>query len=169
MDYTNTAKNYANMAKNYPNMAKNYTNTTNNQANTTNNQANMANNYKNQQIMTAPPEQLTLMLYNGAIRFITESIQALEQGDLAKSNNANLRAQDVVREFMCTLDMKYEISSNYAALYDYIEYRLIQGNIKKDKAQLAEAQTMLQELRDTWGEAMKIAKANRPQQSYAQG
>lgn len=122
------------------------------------NAANTANVYKNQQIMTASPEELTLMLYNGAIRFITESMQAIEQGNLEKSNAANLRAQDIVREFMCTLDMQYEISQNYYKLYDYIEYRLIQANVKKDKSQLEEAKTLLTELRDTWGQAMKLAR-----------
>lgn len=123
---------------------------------------NMANAYKTQQIMTAAPEQLTLMLYNGAIRFVEESMMALEQKDCAKSHERNLRAQDIVREFMATLDMKIELSKNWLSLYDYIEYRLIQGNIKKDKAQLDEAKSMLTELRDTWVEVMKKARAERP-------
>ena len=123
---------------------------------------NMANAYKTQQIMTAAPEQLTLMLYNGAIRFVEESMMALEQKDYAKSHERNLRAQDIVREFMATLDMKIELSKNWLSLYDYIEYRLIQGNIKKDKAQLDEAKSMLTELRDTWVEVMKKTRAERP-------
>lgn len=122
------------------------------------NAANTANVYKNQQIMTASPEELTLMLYNGAIRFIAESMQALDRGNLEKANAANQRAQDIVREFMCTLDMQYEISQNYYKLYDYIEYRLMQGNIKKDKSQLEEAKNLLTELRDTWMQAMKLAR-----------
>lgn len=133
------------------------------------NYADMANTYKNQQIMTASPEQLTLMLYDGAIRFISEAIQALEQGDLERANSANLRAQDIVKEFMCTLDMKFELSNTWMQLYDYVEFCLIQGNVQKDKAKWEEAKTMLQELRDAWGGAMKQAKANRPQQDYAQG
>lgn len=122
------------------------------------NAANTANAYKNQQIMTASPEELTLMLYNGAIRFITESMQAIDRGNLEKANAANLRAQDIVHEFMCTLDMQYEISQNYFKLYDYIEYRLLQANIKKDKSQLEEAKNLLIELRDTWVQAMKLAR-----------
>lgn len=125
------------------------------------NAVNTANAYKNQQIMTASPEELTLMLYNGAIRFVAESMQALEAGNLEKANTSNLRAQDIVREFMCTLDMQYEISQGYYKLYDYIEYRLIQANIKKDRSQLEEVKTMLTELRDTWSQAMKTAKAQR--------
>lgn len=122
------------------------------------NAANTANVYKNQQIMTASPEELTLMLYNGAIRFITEGMQALDQGNLEKANTASQRAQDIVREFMCTLNMDYELSKNYFRLYDYIEYRLIQANIKKDKSQMEEAKNLLTELRDTWAQAMKLAR-----------
>jgi flagellar protein FliS len=126
------------------------------------NAASMANAYKQQQILTASPEELTLMLYNGAIRFVNESIKALENKDLEKANRANQRAQDIIREFMCTLDMQYEISKGYYQLYDYLSYRLIQANIKKDKDQLIEARGILQELRDAWGQAMKqshLAKA----------
>lgn len=122
------------------------------------NAANTANFYKNQQVMTASPEELTLMLYNGAIKFVSESILALEQGDMAKSHQANMRAQDIVREFMATLDMNYEISKDWLALYEYIEFRLIQGNMRKDKDQLSEAKSMLTEFRDVWMVAMKQAR-----------
>lgn len=125
------------------------------------NASNMANVYKNQQIMTASPEELTLMLYNGAIRFVTESLQAIDQNDTPKAHNANLRAQEIVREFRDTLDMQYEISKGYDQLYEYIEYRLVQGNLQKDKTQLEEAKGMLIELRDTWYQAMKLARGQR--------
>ena len=114
--------------------------------------------YKRQQIMTASPAELTLMLYNGAIRFINESIMALESGDLPKSHNSNIKAQNIVREFMVTLDMQYEISQNWAALYEYIHYRLVQGNLKKDRAMLVEARGLLTELRDAWHAAMKAVR-----------
>lgn len=121
----------------------------------------MANAYKNQQVMTASPEQLTLLLYNGALRFLTESISAMEQGDVPKSHNANLRVQDIVREFVRTLDMSYELSENWAQLYEYAEHCLIQGNIKKDIKLLLQAKDVLQELRDTWVEAMKLTHVDR--------
>ena len=117
--------------------------------------------YKNQQIMTAPPEQLTLLLYNGALRFLNESIQAMEQGELQKAHNTNLRVQNIVREFMYTLDMNYEISKTWAQLYEYTEYCLIQGNVKKDVEQLQNAKTMLEEMREAWQGAMKQAQLAR--------
>ena len=114
--------------------------------------------YKRQQIMTASPAELTLMLYNGAIRFVNESILALESGDMPKSHNANIKAQNIVREFMVTLDMQYEISQSWAALYEYIHYRLVQGNLKKDREMLVEARGLLTELRDAWHAAMKSVR-----------
>ena len=117
--------------------------------------AQMVNAYKNQQAMTASPQQLTLLLYNGALRFLSESILALEQGNTQKAHNANMRVQDIVREFVRTLDMNYELSKTWAQLYEYTEYCLIQANIKKDVKQLQQAKSMLEEMRDTWVEAMK--------------
>ena len=98
------------------------------------------------------------MLYNGAIRFINESIMALENGDMPKSHNANIKAQNIVREFMVTLDMQYEISQSWAALYEYIHYRLVQANLKKDREMLTEARGLLTELRDAWHAAMKSVR-----------
>ena len=114
--------------------------------------------YKRQQIMTASPAELTLMLYNGAIRFVNESIMALESSDIPKCHNANIKAQNIVREFMVTLDMQYEISQSWAALYEYIHYRLVQANLKKDREMLTEARGLLTELRDTWHQAMKAVR-----------
>lgn len=125
------------------------------------NAMNMASAYKNQQIMTASPEMLTLMLYNGAIRFVSESIQGVEQGDLQKAHDANLRAQDIVKEFMSTLNMDYDISKNLYDLYEYMNYRLVQANIKKDKEQLEEVKGLLTEFRDTWTEAIKKVRVGK--------
>lgn len=125
------------------------------------NATNTANAYKRQQIMTASPEELTLMLYNGAIRFVTESIQGIEAQNLEKAHVANMRAQAIVHEFMVTTDMKHEISKNWVLLDEYILHCLIQGNIKKDKVQLEEAKRLLVEFRDTWFQAMKQVRMDK--------
>jgi flagellar secretion chaperone FliS len=119
------------------------------------NAMNTANAYKRQQIMTASPEELTLMLYNGAIRFVTESMIAIEKKDIEKAHGANMRAQNIMREFMVTMDMKQEISQKWLLIDEYILHCLIQGNMKKDKRQLEEAKRLLVEFRDTWVQAMK--------------
>jgi len=117
--------------------------------------------YKQQQILTASPEELTLMLYSGAIRYVTESIMAIEKKEIEKAHRANMRAQNIMREFMVTIDMKQEISKNWLLIDEYILHCLIQGNVKKDKTQLEEARKLLVEFRDAWMQAMKKVSANK--------
>ncbi|QGG47503.1 flagellar export chaperone FliS [Heliorestis convoluta] len=120
-----------------------------------------ASTYQTQQVLTRPKEELPLLLYGGAIRFINQSIQAIEKGNQQEAHNSNLRAQDIVTELRSTLDMNIEVSKSLSALYEYIQYRLVQGNIQKDIAQLEEARTMFEEMRDTWAQAVKIARKER--------
>lgn len=122
---------------------------------------NTANAYKRQQVMTAPPESLTMMLYNGAIRFVTESILAIEKKEIEKAHTANIRAQNIVREFMVTMDMKQEISKTWLRVDEYILHCLIQGNMKKDTVPLEEAKKMLVEFRDVWFQAMKQVRSGK--------
>lgn len=117
-----------------------------------------ANAYQRQQIMTASPEELTLMLYNGAIRFVTEAIQGVENKDVEKAHRACLRAQNIVYELMITTNTEYEIGKSWVALDEYIIHCLTQGNVKKDKELLEQAKSMLIEFRNVWVEAMKIAR-----------
>ena len=117
--------------------------------------------YKNQQVTNAGPEQLTLMLYAGAARFVAENIKAVEDGRYDDSHKAHLRAQDIVLYLMETLDMQYDVAKNLFQLYDYINFRLNEANLKKDTTQLEEAKGLLIELRDTWSEAMKKSQAEK--------
>ena len=122
------------------------------------NAANTANAYKRQQILTATPAELTLMLYNGAIRFVTESIQAVDKKEIKKAHAANMRAQKIVRELMLATDMEYEVSKKWILIDEYILHCLVQGNIRKDKTQLEEAKKYLMDFRDTWAQAIKAAR-----------
>lgn len=114
--------------------------------------------YKQNAIMTASPEELTLMLYNGLIKFMMVARKAIEEKDIPKAHENIIRAQDILNEFKATLDMQYEISHNLNQLYDYFLDRLFEANIKKDTAILDEVLRFVRELRDTWAQAMKIAK-----------
>ncbi|WP_196592592.1 flagellar export chaperone FliS [Pectinatus sottacetonis] len=114
--------------------------------------------YKRQQVMTASPEMLTLMLYNGAIRFINEGIKCVDAKDCVKSNKALLKAQNILIEFMSTLNMDYEIAHQLYPIYNYVYRILIEGNMKNDVNKLNEARELLTELRDTWHQAMKKAQ-----------
>lgn len=114
--------------------------------------------YQNNMVNTASPQELTMMLYNGLVKFLNFSIQGIEEKSIEKANNYILRSQDIIEEFNRTLDMDYEVSSGLSALYDYMNRRLIEANIKKDKAIVEEVRGYAEELRDTWAQAMKLAK-----------
>lgn len=116
------------------------------------------NQYKENSIFTSSPEELTLMLYNGLVRFILQAEASINDKDLSKANNSIIRAQDIVAYFRATLDMKYEVSQSLDALYEYMYNRLIESNIKKDKEILDEILDYVKEIRDAWAQAMKIAK-----------
>lgn len=114
--------------------------------------------YQMNQVMTASPAELTLMLYKGSVRFINASKYALQKGNYEEASQYNLRAQAIIRELMITLNMDYEISKNLYALYDFLLYRLIQANIKRDIAILDEVRGFCEEFVETWSQAMKLAK-----------
>lgn len=111
------------------------------------------------QVNTATKEELTLILYEGGIRFLNQAIVAIEKGEVIKANSLIIKVEDIVREFQITLDHQYEISEQLDALYDYMHRRLVEGNLNKDVEILNEVLGMFREFRDTWREAMKLAKA----------
>ena len=122
---------------------------------------NKAEAYKRQQIMTATPEALTLMLYNGCLKFMQEGLDAMEKKDFEKTNTALQKAQAIISEFQVTLEMKYDISHQLFPLYEYCYNRLVEGNMKSDPEKVVEAQGIIRELRDAWAQAMKIARAEK--------
>ncbi len=114
--------------------------------------------YNNNSITTASKFELTLMLYEGAIKFGNQALIAMEKEDYVESNRLIQKVQDIVREFQVTLDKKYEVATNMYALYDYIYSILLESNMKKDKEKLTEAIDLLREFRDMWKEGMKQAR-----------
>ena len=122
---------------------------------------NALNQYKQNTVFTATSEELTLMLYEGAIKFINIGKINIENKDTVKAHEALMRAQDIIIELNASLNMDYEISNNLRSIYDFIMERLVDGNIQKDIAPLDEALELLQELRSTWKEAIKEVKKAR--------
>ena len=114
--------------------------------------------YKNNAVETATPEELTLMLYNGALRFCNQAIEAIDNKDMTKANEFIIKAQNIIQEFRITLDRQYEIALQLDRLYEYLHHRLITANIKKDKEILTEVREHIRSMRDNWKEAMKIAR-----------
>lgn len=114
--------------------------------------------YKRQQIMTATPEALTLMLYNGCLKFIDEGTAAVEAKQWEQANISLQKAQNIISEFRITLNMDYDISKQLMPLYNYAYDRLVEGNMKSSVEKIAEARDIISELRDAWAQAMKKAR-----------
>lgn len=119
---------------------------------------NAYNQYKENTINTSSPEELTLMLYNGLVKFIMRGIDCIDKHNIPEAHNNIIRAQDIVKEFMNTLDMQFEVSKSLYAIYDYLLNRLVEANIAKDKSIMEEVLGFAKVLRDTWEQAMKAAK-----------
>lgn len=114
--------------------------------------------YQNSKIQTASPAELTLMLYEGAIKFCNMAIMALDEGDTEKVHNNIIKSENIIIEFLDTLNYKYEVAKDFEKVYRYIYDVLVEANIKKDKELLEEALKHLRGMRDTWKEVMRLAK-----------
>lgn len=120
--------------------------------------------YQNNSVNTASGPQLTMMLYNGCIKFIKYGIKATEDHNYEMKNTNIQKAQNIIQELMLTLDQSVEVSKEMLSLYEYIHYQLQNGNIKNDVVSMQEALEYVTDFRDTWKEAMKQTST-----SYRQG
>lgn len=118
------------------------------------NQANAYNAYKNNQVMTASKSKLVIMLYDGAIKNLKLAELAIEEKQIEKVNSYLKKTQDIISEFMVTLNFEAggDIAKNLYQLYEYMYNKLIRANIDKDAAAIAEVKKYLEELRDTWSQ-----------------
>lgn len=114
--------------------------------------------YNNSKVLTASPAELTLMLYEGAIKFCNIAEVAIEQKDVPKAHNNIIKVQRIIDYLRQTLDMKYAVAQDFERIYVYLSQRLVEANMKKDKEILEEVNTHLRSVRDTWKEVMRINK-----------
>ncbi|MGX9133382.1 flagellar export chaperone FliS [Rummeliibacillus sp. JY-2-4R] len=112
--------------------------------------------YKQNSVTTASPGELTLMLYNGCLKFLHQSKKAIEAKNIEMKNTNLLKAQNIIKELMSTLNMDVTVSKDMMALYDYMNRRLIEANIKNDITIIDEVEELVTEFRDTWKEVIKI-------------
>jgi len=106
--------------------------------------------------MTSSPAELTLMLYDGAIKFLNIALGAIEEKDVQKAHTNILKAEHIIDYLRQTLDMKYAVAQDFENIYSYLSQRLIEANLKKDPAILEEVNGHLHSVRDTWKEVMKL-------------
>lgn len=122
-------------------------------------------NYQQNSVNTASPGELTLMLYNGCLKFINLGRQAILEYNVQAKNTNLIKAQKIIQELMVTLNMDQEVSQNLMSLYDYLHRQLIQANIKNDVAILDEVAGFVTEFRDTWKEVIQLNR----KQMFANG
>ena len=125
----------------------------------THNRANAAQLYQQNSINTASPAKLTLMLYDGAIKFCNIGLEGIEEKDIQKAHDNIMKAEKIIMQLRTSLDMKYPVAEDFDRVYDYVYRRLVEANMKKDAEVLKEATEHIKTMRDTWKEVMRLNNA----------
>ncbi|KHF37830.1 flagellar export chaperone FliS [Halalkalibacter okhensis] len=120
-----------------------------------------ANAYKQNAMKTASPGELTLMLYNGCLKFINQAKKAIEAGNVEQRNTSITKAQNIIRELMVTLKTDSEVGQNMMRMYDFIMSQLVDANVKNDVQALTNAEELVTEFRNTWKEVIQLDRQQR--------
>lgn len=119
------------------------------------------NQYLRSKVLTASKAELTLMLYDGAIKFCNMGIMCIEKKDIPGANTNIKKTEAILEEFMATLNYKYPVANDFKNVYEYLHERLVEANLKKDVEILNEVLGHLREMRDTWREVMRTANTQK--------
>lgn len=119
---------------------------------------NAANIYQKNKIQTASQSDLTLMLYEGAIKFCNIGLVAIEKKEIEKASINIIKAQKIISELRASLDHSYPVAKDFERIYEYIYHTLVEANIKKDEVLLNEALKYIREMKETWVEVLQIVK-----------
>lgn len=112
--------------------------------------------YQRNAIMTASPAELTLMLYDGAIKFCNIALDALDKKNIQRAHENIKKAEAIITELRASLDRKYPVWEDFERVYKYIYDQLVEANLRKERAPLEEALKRIREMRDTWKEVMRL-------------
>lgn len=116
--------------------------------------------YNNSRIMTASPAELTLLLYEGAIKFGNIAIVKMEQKDVEGAHKNIVKVEKIIDYLRETLDMKYAVAEDFERIYVYLSRRITDSMVSKDPKDMEEVVKHLRSVRDNWKEVMKKAKAS---------
>lgn len=114
--------------------------------------------HNNTKILTATPAELILMLYEGAIKFCNIAEVAIDHKDIPKAHENLMKVQKIIDYLRKTLDMQYAVAQDFENIYVYLQRRLVEANVKKDKEIVEEVNMHLHAVRDTWKEVMHLDK-----------
>lgn len=120
--------------------------------------------YEQNSVVQSTPAELTLMLYNGCLKFLNQSKKAIEAGNIELKNTNLQKAQAILRELSVNLDMSIPMSESLLSLYDYMINRLVEANIKNDLTIIDEVVSLVTDFRDTWKQVIQIDR----QQKYGE-
>ena len=112
--------------------------------------------YNNSKVLSASPGELTLMLYDGMIRFCNLAEVAVEKKDISKAHTNIMKMQRIIDYLRQTLDMNYPVAEDFERMYIYLSQRMVEANMKKDLDILQEINGHLHAIRDNWKEVMRI-------------
>lgn len=114
--------------------------------------------YKKQSVMTMTQGQMLTKLYEEIIKQLNGAIVYINEKNVVKSNEALQKSQKILNYLKATLDHKYKISDNLESLYDFFIQEIVHANIKKDIKPIQDVLPMIEELRDTFIEADRLAR-----------
>ena len=120
--------------------------------------------YRQTQAQTAAPGELVVMLYRGASRFVTSAIDAIDARDIQAAHNNLVRAQAIITELRDALDPERggELAKHLGQIYDYLNSRLVEANLRKDAQPAREVANLLRELLPAWEEAARQTASAAP-------
>jgi flagellar protein FliS len=108
-------------------------------------------NYKQTRIYTATQKELLVMLYDGAIRFLKNACEGVDDGNIEKTHHSLIKAKRIIRELISTINIEQgELASNLLSLYNYIFRKIVEANVKKERRQIEECIRILSTLREGW-------------------
>ncbi|MCM1497399.1 MAG: flagellar export chaperone FliS [Clostridium sp.] len=119
--------------------------------------------YSTNKVTTATPAELTLMLYEGAIKFCNIAKVAMEKKDMQSANLNIQKARNIIVELQTTLNFDYPVAKDFDAIYTFIFDRMVEANVSKDPAVVEQILVQLREIRDIWKQVMKVARDPRAQ------
>lgn len=114
--------------------------------------------YANNKVMTASPAELTLMLYEGAIKFCNLAKIDLEKGEQGDAMHHIQKARAIILELQGTLNFKYPVAKEFDVIYTYILQLMKDCNKYHDMETLEKILVELREIRDIWKQVMKAAR-----------
>ena len=113
--------------------------------------------YQKDKILTSSPAAVTLMLYDGMIKFGNIAKEAMINKDIEKAHNNIVKIQNILKELLNTLNYKYEVAKDFEIIYTNIANLTFKANISKNPDDMEKAIDAMREIRETW---VKVIKKN---------